>query len=153
LSQTAAVYGVGKLLVPASVDIAVPMRVCALVGRAAPLPALRAGRLSAVQAIATGRAPRTGRGYAAHRLLGRLPLPRPVTIGLAAPFARPARTAVTIAAIMSGATAVIFAVGLNSTLNKAANGQSHAASVQVQVEAAGHHGPPPNRGTIPRPRR
>ena len=149
LSQTATVYGVGRLLVPASVDIAVPLLMCALVGLAALLPALRAGRLSAVQAIATGRAPRTGRGYAAHRLLGRLPLPRPVTIGLAAPFARPARTAVTIAAIMSGATAVIFAVGLNSTLNKAANGQSHAASVQVQVEAAVHYGPAPNGGRIP----
>ena len=46
---------------------------CALVGLAALVPSLRAGRLSAVQAIALGRAPRTGRGYAAHRLLGRLP--------------------------------------------------------------------------------
>ncbi len=73
-----------------------------LVGIAALLPALRAGRLSAVQAIATGRAPRTGRGYAAHRLLARLRLPRPVTIGLAAPFARPARTAVTLVAVLLG---------------------------------------------------
>ena len=31
-------------------------------------PAIRAGRLSAVEAIAAGRAPRAGRGYAAHRL-------------------------------------------------------------------------------------
>ena len=40
--------------------------------------ALRAGRLSAVQAIATGRAPRPARGYAAHRLLGRV---RPAAAG------------------------------------------------------------------------
>ena len=145
LSQTATIYGVGKLLVPPSVDIGVPLLMCALVGLAALLPALRAGRLSAVAAIATGRAPRTGRGYAAHRLLGRLPLPRPVTIGLAAPFARPARTAVTMAAIGFGATAVIFAAGLNSSLTKAANGQSHAASEQVQISPALPYGPAPKR--------
>ena len=145
LSQTATIYGVGKLLVPPSVDIGVPLLMCALVGLAAVLPALRAGRLSAVAAIATGRAPRTGRGYAAHRLLGRLPLPRPVTIGLAAPFARPARTAVTMAAIGFGATAVIFAAGLNSSLTKAANGQSHAASEQVQISPVLHYGPAPKR--------
>jgi putative ABC transport system permease protein len=149
LSQTATIYGVGKLLVPPSVDIGVPLAMCALVGLAALLPALRAGRLSAVQAIATGRAPRTGRGYAAYRLLGRLPLPRPVTIGLAAPFARPGRTAVTIAAIGFGATAVIFAFGLNSTLAKAANGQSHAASEQVQVVPAMHYGTRPQAGRVP----
>src|SRR5262249_42677849 len=146
LSQTATVYGVGRLLVPASVDIAVPLLMCALVGLAALLPALRAGRLSAVQAIATGRAPRTGRGYAAHRLLGRLPLPRPVTIGLAAPFARPARTAVTIAAIMSGATAVIFAVGLNSTLNKPADRRP----LEGTGRGGGAHRPRPERRQDPR---
>jgi putative ABC transport system permease protein len=149
LSQTASVYGVGRLLVPVSVDVGVPLLMCVLVGLAALLPALRAGRLSAVQAIATGRAPRPGRGYTARRLLGRLPLPRPVTIGLAAPFARPARTAVTIAAILFGATAVIFAAGLNSTLTKAANGQSHAASEQVQVVPAEHYGPQGNKGRVP----
>jgi putative ABC transport system permease protein len=40
---------------------------------AAVAAALRAGRLSATAAIAAGRAPRSGRGFAAHRLLGRLP--------------------------------------------------------------------------------
>ena len=133
LSQTATVYGVGKLLVPAWVDVAVPAAMCAVTGLAALLPALRAGRLSAVQAIATGRAPRQGHGYAAHRLLGRLRLPRPVTIGLAAPFARPARTAATLAAILFGATAVTLAVGLDSSLARAADAQSHALAEQVQI--------------------
>jgi len=31
---------------------------------------------------------RTGHGYAAHRLLGKLVLPRPITIGLATPARR-----------------------------------------------------------------
>lgn len=133
LGRTANVYGVGTLVVPAWVDVSVPVAMCCLVGIAALLPAVRAGRLSAVQAIATGRAPRTGRGYAAHRLLGKLRLPRPVTIGLAAPFARPARTAVTLAAILLGATAVTFAAGLSSSLNRVAYGLSHARSEPVQV--------------------
>ena len=71
LSQTAQVYGVGALAVPLWVDVAVPLAMLGLTGLAALPLALRAGRLSAVQAIATGRAPRPARGYAAHRLLGR----------------------------------------------------------------------------------
>jgi putative ABC transport system permease protein len=151
LGQTATVYGVGTLAVPVWVDVVVPGAMCCLVGIAAVVPALRAGRLSAVEAIASGRAPRTGRGYAAHRLLGRLRLPRPVTIGLAAPFARPARTAVTLAAIGLGATAVTFAVGLSASLNRVAYGLSHAKSEPVQValesgRATNHNGPGPGSG-------
>jgi putative ABC transport system permease protein len=140
LSQTANVYGVGALVVPVWVDAGVPVAMCCLAGLAAVAPAVRAGRLSAIQAIATGRAPMQGRGYAAHRLLGRLPLPRPVTIGLASPFARPARTAVTLAAILLGATAVIFAVGLNASLNRVADGVSHSKSEPVQVYLASGSG-------------
>ena len=71
LSQTAQVYGVGTLAVPPWVDVAMPLAMLGLTVAAALPPALRAGRLSPVQAIATGRAPRAARGYAAHRLLGR----------------------------------------------------------------------------------
>ncbi|HEY3902456.1 MAG TPA: FtsX-like permease family protein [Streptosporangiaceae bacterium] len=127
------IYGVGSLQVPVWVDVAVPAVLCAIVGLAAILPALRAGRLSAVQAIAIGRAPKTGRGYAAHRLFGRLALPRPVTIGLAAPFARPARTTMTLVAILLGATAVTFAVGLSSSLNRVVEGLRRTEEVPVTV--------------------
>ena len=133
LGQTANVYGVGALHVPGWVDLAVPLAMCCLTGISALVPALRAGRFSAVQAIAAGRAPRTGHGYAAHRVLGRLALPRPVTIGLAAPFARPARTAITLTAVLLGATAVTFAVGLSASLNRVADGLSHARAAPVQV--------------------
>src|SRR6202044_4108764 len=104
-----------------------------LAGLAALLPSLGAGRLGAVQALAAGRAPRAGRGYAAHRLLGRLRLPRPVTIGLAAPFARPARTAMALVAILLGATAVTFAVGLSTSLNRVINGLDQDGAQQVQL--------------------
>jgi len=145
LAKTSNVYGVGALRVPVWVDVAVPLAMCCLTVVAALLPALRAGRLSAVAAIAAGRAPRQGRGYAAHRLLGRLPLPRPVTIGLAAPFARPARAAITLTAVLLGATAVTFAVGLGASLSRVENGISHSATEPVQVftASAGPGGPGP----------
>jgi putative ABC transport system permease protein len=114
LDQTAQLYGVGSLAVSTWVDVAVPLAMLGVCCIAALLIALRAGRMSAVQAIATGRAPRPSHGYGAHRLLGRLArirwLPRPVTLGLAGPFARPARTSITFAAITFGVVAVTFAV-------------------------------------------
>jgi putative ABC transport system permease protein len=134
LNLNGAVYGVGVLLLPAWVAVAVPLAMLALSGAAALAPALRAGRLSAVQAIATGRAPRAAHGYLAHRLLGRLEwAPRTVTIGLAAPFARPARTLVTLAAIGFGATAAVFGAGLGTSLNRAATELSLVRTEPVQV--------------------
>src|SRR5579859_5198583 len=106
---------------------------CGLVALAAVLPALRAGRLSASQALATGRAPRTGHGYLAHRLLGRLALPRPMTIGLASPFARPARMVATLAAVLLGVTAVTFSVGLVTSLRRASADLDQTNTEQVQV--------------------
>jgi putative ABC transport system permease protein len=145
LSQTAQVYGVGALAVPFWVDLAVPLAMLALTGVAALPPAVRAARLSAVQAIATGRAPRPSGGYAAHRLLGRPPatrwLPRPVTLGLAGPFARPGRTLVTLAAIGFGVVAVTFAVGLGTSLDRVAADLSRSGAVPFQVEVPGV--PPP----------
>jgi putative ABC transport system permease protein len=118
LNISAGLFKAGTQHVPLWINVAVPAGMCALAGLAALVPALRAGRLSAVQAIAAGQAPRSGHGYAAHRLAGRLALPRPVTIGLATPFTRPARTATTLAAVLFGATAVVLAAGLNSSLIK-----------------------------------
>jgi putative ABC transport system permease protein len=137
LARTASAYGVGRLSVPAWVDVTVPIAMLAGVGIAAVLPAIRAGRLSAVQAIATGRAPHAGRGYTAHRLLGRLALPRPVTVGLAAPFARPTRTTVTLVAVLLGATVVTFAVGLTTCLGQVVGAITHTATEPVQVMLPG----------------
>jgi putative ABC transport system permease protein len=132
LRQTAKVYGVGALTVPVWVDVAVPLAMLGLAGLATLLLALRAGRMSAVQAIATGRAPRPAHGYAAHRLLGRARLPRPVTIGLAGPFARPSRTMITLAAIAFGVIAVTFGVGLGASVDRVYNDLNLTAE-QVQV--------------------
>jgi len=142
LSQSAGAYGVGQQLVPLWALVTAPGGMLAVTLLAALGPALRAGRLSAVSAIAAGRAPATGRGYAMHRLAARLNLPRPVSLGLAAPFARPARTLVTLAAVAFGATAVIFAFGLHSSLSKARDSQTLASTVPVQVQPSGPGGGP-----------
>jgi putative ABC transport system permease protein len=142
LHQSADAYGVGSQQVPLWASVAAPAGMLALTMLAAFGPALRAGRLSATQAIAAGRAPNAGRGYAAYRLTARLRLPRPVGMGLAAPFARPARTLVSLAAIAFGATAVIFAFGLNASLGRAAGIQTLSATVPVEIQQDGPGGGP-----------
>jgi putative ABC transport system permease protein len=138
LSQQAQVYGVGQLAVPLWVDVAVPVAMLVLAVLAAVALAMRAGRMSATAAIATGRAPRPRHGYLAHRLLGRLSgLPRPVTIGLASPFARPTRTAVTLVAVLAGGVAVTFAIGLASSLSLVFASLSHSAAEPVQIPLNG----------------
>jgi putative ABC transport system permease protein len=143
LRQNAQVYQVGGLGVPVWVDVAVPLAVLALTAAGAVPPALRAGRMSAIQAIATGRAPRPKHGYVAHRVLARLAsLPRPVTLGLAAPTARPARTLVTAVAVLFGAAAVAFGVGLGTSLTRAYVEISQSTlAVRVRAVPAGAPGP------------
>jgi putative ABC transport system permease protein len=137
LSKSASAYGVGSQQVPWWASVIAPAGMLALTVLAALGAALRAGRLPAAQAIAAGRAPKAGRGYTAHRLAARLRLPRPVGLGLAAPFAKPARTAVSLAAIAFGATAVIFAFGLHSSLGRAAAAQELTNTVPVQIQESG----------------
>ncbi|WP_344290588.1 ABC transporter permease, partial [Streptomyces synnematoformans] len=55
-------------------------------------------------------------GRRVRHLLGRLPLPRAVGLGLAGPFARPARPAAVAAAVAFAALPVTFAVGLGTSL-------------------------------------
>jgi len=150
--QNAQVYQVGVLGVPFWVDLVVPLAVLALTVAAAVGPALRAGAMSPVQAIATGRAPRPKHGFFAQRLLARLTgVPRPVTLGFASPAARPGRTLVTVVAVLFGAAAVTFGVGLATSLNRVYNAISDGARMPVQVNAAptGLQGPPPASGSGP----
>ena len=89
-----------------------------------------------MQAIATGRAPRPRHGFLAQRALARLTrVPRPVTLGLATPAARPGRTLVTVVAVLFGAAAVTFGVGLAASLNRVYNDLSDGTRLPVQVNA------------------
>jgi putative ABC transport system permease protein len=137
--QNAQVYQVGVLGVPFWVDLAVPLAVLALTIAAATGPASRAGAMSPVQAIATGRAPRPRHGFFAQRLLARVTgLPRPVTLGLASPAARPGRTFITVVAVLFGAAAVTFGVGLSASLDRVYHDISDGSRLPVQVNT-----PPP----------
>lgn len=142
LSMSSGIYGIGRPSVPLWTPLAALAGMTVLTALAAVGPAIRAGRLSANQAIAAGRAPRVGRGYTAHRLMSRIRLPRPVTIGLAAPFARPARSLMTAAAIAFGATAVIFALGLNTGLSRAQDAQALSNTAPVHVQLVNPHAYP-----------
>ena len=139
LKVNAQVYQVGTLTVPPWVDVAVPLVALALTVAGAIGPAWRAGRMSAVQAIAAGRAPRPAHGYRAHRVLARLRFaPRPVTLGLAAPFSRPGRAMVTWVVIVSGGTAVTFGIGLGTSLHRFYSDVSQYASLPVRVSSSVH---------------
>ncbi|MEU7473033.1 FtsX-like permease family protein [Streptomyces sp. NPDC044984] len=133
LSDTESMYGGVSLSVAWWVDVAAPAVALVLVGLAALIPALRASRLRTVEAIAVGRAPRTGRGRWAHRAMGRLPLPRPVTYGLATPFTHPVRTLAMLLAVAFGTVAATFAVGLTSSLNAIGTSQDPENRAAVTV--------------------
>jgi putative ABC transport system permease protein len=121
LRDTQTVYGTGKQTIPAWVDVAVAATALALVAATAWALALRAGRLRTVDAIAVGHTPPAGRGRWARRIAGRLPLPRPVVIGLANPVTRPARTLAMTGAVLLGTAAATFALGLTTSLTDAQN--------------------------------
>lgn len=147
LSRTSKLLALGPQFIPLWVDLTVPLGMLSVTGVAAMVPASRAGWLSAVEVIAAGRAPRTSRGYCAHRLLGRVRLlPRPVTIGLAGPFARPGRTLVTFAAIFFGAIAVTFGIGLGNSVIRV--GTDPAELVSVALPGLPAQGAPPDAGPV-----
>lgn len=133
-------YGTAGLSVPTWVDVVVPVAALVAVAVAATIPALRAGRLRAADAIAVGRTPRVGRGRWAQRVTARLPLSRPLGLGLANPFARPARTTLTAASVVFGAVTVTFAVGLTLSLNAVQTNRDLDSAGAVVVDTGGPGG-------------
>jgi len=97
------------------------------------LASLRGGRQSAAAAIAAGTAPSSGGGARLARLAGHLPAPRALTFGLGESFARPVRSAMTVAAILIGVATVTFALGLHESLTIVASALTRARQIQVQV--------------------
>ncbi|MEU4445300.1 FtsX-like permease family protein [Actinosynnema sp. NPDC050801] len=142
LAETEDVYGAVTLTVSPWVNAVVVAGALVLVSVTAWGSASRAGRLRTVDAIAVGRTPRPGRGRWAARLTARLAVPRPISLGLARPFTRPVRAAAMVAAVLFGATAVTFAVGLASSLNQVQIARNHdLADVTIGVERPGTGGP------------
>jgi putative ABC transport system permease protein len=140
LGQAGSAYGAGTLTIAPWIDLAVPAAALAAVAATALVPALRAGRLRTIEAIAVGRTPSAGRGRVIRNLLGRLPLPRPVSLGLASPFSKPGRSLTMVAAVVLGTIGVTFGVGLALSLNGIQNGLNQRTAGDVVVQ---DFGPPP----------
>ncbi|GAB2942105.1 ABC transporter permease [Micromonospora polyrhachis] len=150
LAETSDAYGSATLTVPLWIDVVVAAGVLGLVAVTAWAASWRAGRLRTIDALAVGRTPQAGRGQTIARLTARLPLSRPITLGLARPFARPVRTLSMIVAVVFGATAVTFAVGLAASLNEVLVARRHntadvtVAAIPPAVGPDGRpDGPPP----------
>ncbi|GAB3145197.1 ABC transporter permease [Micromonospora sonneratiae] len=150
LAETSDVYGSATLTVPLWIDVVVAAGVLGLVAATAWAASWRAGRLRTIDALAVGRTPQAGRGQTIARLTARLPLSRPITLGLARPFTRPVRTLAMIAAVVFGATSVTFAVGLGTSLNEVLVARRHntadvtVAAIPPAVGPDGRpDGPPP----------
>ncbi|GAA2879731.1 hypothetical protein Acy02nite_26300 [Actinoplanes cyaneus] len=111
-------FGFGDTQVRWWVWLTALLGVPAIVLIAAMLPARRAHRLSAAEAISAGSAQRRGRALRIQRALSGSRLPRPVSLGLGLPFARPGRTALTMAALVLGVVTVTFSAGLGTTLTR-----------------------------------
>jgi putative ABC transport system permease protein len=146
LAETNRLYGTSDTGVAPWVDAVVIAGALLVVTVTALAAASRAGRLRTVDALAVGRTPRAGRGRWAARSADRLPLPRPVTLGLAHPFARPLRSATIVAAIAFGAASATFAVGLGASLNRVQEVENLADVTVMPAPPGGKQGgPPPSR--------
>jgi len=124
------------------IELLVPFAALALIVATAVLAAGRAGRMSVLEALAAGRTPGAGRGRRAQRLLARSPLPRSISLGLAAPFTRPARALSLIMGVVFGVVAVTMAVGVSSSLAHATTDVSDNGSGVVVYVGGDQLGPP-----------
>ncbi|WP_051450617.1 ABC transporter permease [Actinospica robiniae] len=142
LGNTGEALDVGTPSLSTPIEVLVPIGALALVAATAMLAAGRAGRMSVLEALSAGRTPSAGRGRAVQRLLTRTPLPRSVSLGLAAPFTRPARALALTLAVVFGVIAATFAVGVASSLNQATADESdNKGGVLVFIDA-NKDGPP-----------
>ncbi|BCB81824.1 ABC transporter permease [Phytohabitans flavus] len=137
LSQAFRNLGAEGIGVPAWVSVAALLGVPLMVALSALVPALRARRLPAAEAISAGSAPHSGRGLRVQRWLSGTRLPRAVSLGLGLPFARPARSAMTMAAVVLGVTSVTLAIGLAGSLTRYERAEARTGAVQVEVFTAG----------------
>ncbi len=142
MSDVGAAFAVGAPIIAPWLDVLVPLAALVVVAAAAAGPALRAGKLRTVAALTVGRTPRPGRGQWIRGVLGGLALPRPISLGLATPFARPGRSAIMLAALLLGTVGVTFGAGLVLSLNAVANGLGRQAPGEVVVQLFGPTAPP-----------
>lgn len=123
----------GTPIISPLMDLVCLLGVPLAVGLAAYLPARRAAGMSAIAAISAGSAPKRGRGLKVQRKLAGSRLPRSVSMGLGLPFARPARSALTLAAVLLGVSTVVFANGLARTMTDFSAASDRMGAVTFDV--------------------
>ncbi|MFE0458210.1 ABC transporter permease [Kitasatospora sp. NPDC058965] len=138
VSQTLRGFGGTDYVIGPWVDVLTLLGLPAVVVLAALLPALRAHRLSAARAISAGSAPRAGRALRVQRGLAGSRLPRSVSLGLGLPFARPGRTALTLAAVVLGAATVTMTTGLTGTMTRFGDAVERTGHRSVEVDSGQH---------------
>jgi putative ABC transport system permease protein len=135
-------FGAGTVGVAPLVDAAALLGMPVVVALSALVPALRARGLSASEAISAGSAQHNGRGLRIQRWLTGTRLPRSVSLGLGLPFARPARSVLTMAAVVLGVASVTLAVGMAKSLTTYQNAVHRTDAVRVEVQVPGPPGGP-----------
>src|SRR5438105_15279569 len=108
-----------------------------VVAAAATLPALRAGLLKPIAAIAKASAPRRASGRVLRTAAARARLPRPIVLGLGDAFARPFRAILTLVTVLLGVATVVVAIGLPRSFLLINNSETGAGSHQVVVSRSG----------------
>ncbi len=135
-------FGASDIGVDLWVNGAALLAMPAVVALAALVSALRARRLPAAAAISAGSAPRLGRALTVQRWLGGTRLPRSVSLGLGVPFARPARSGLTLAAVVLGVMTVTLAIGVTMSVTAYRNAVDPTYTDRLELAAGGLDGPP-----------
>ena len=136
IAQTAESFGL-----PAAFALSVPVIVAVVLATtlmavgAAVVPAIRAGRLTPLEAIGRGVAPSTRPDVGRLRRLGlALPLGLPARLGVAAGVAHPVRAMMTLGALVVGVLAVTFALGLDASLLRVKDDLDRTLASPVRAE-------------------
>jgi len=116
--------------------------VLAVVVVAAIIPAVRAGRIDAVDAIVRGTMPPArGIGAGLRRLGFGVRASLPVRLGLTSGLAHPGRAAMTLGALVVGVAAVTFSLGMNVSLLRIMDQLQRNQASPVRAESGGQGGP------------
>lgn len=143
VAQTARSFGLPATFTPSVPVIATVLGICVTMAVVAAIgPALRAGRLSVVAAIARGTAP-SGRpdGGRLRALALRLPISLLARLGVAAGVAHPPRAAMTLGALVVGVTAATFSIGLNASLLRVQDDLSRRDASPVRADVGSRLSP------------
>lgn len=110
-----------------------------VVALAAAVPALRAGFLRPVEALARSATPSQRHGSWIGALAQALRLPRAASLGAGEAFARPARGLLTVGAVVIGVASLVFALGLHATFQTVKNNQALSGTAGVTIARYGSY--------------